>query len=79
MNVPGMDASRLLAALAGLEQDDAEFVRGCKVEWCRSPHQARGYCHRHYEQLRRTGAPLSPLEISIVNSVLSWAEQRRQA
>ena len=28
---------------------------GCKTIGCSQPHEARGYCHRHYQYLRRKG------------------------
>ena len=32
----------------------------CTVSGCRRKHVARGYCHRHYQQWRRTGEPVPP-------------------
>ncbi len=43
-----------------LEIATSKAVRICSEEECGRPHQARGYCHGHYQQLRQ-GRPITPL------------------
>lgn len=36
------------------------LARSCSVEGCLEPHDARGYCKRHYDRWRYSGSPLKP-------------------
>jgi hypothetical protein len=32
---------------------------GCKVDWCKNPHNAKGYCGNHYRQWKKYGEKLA--------------------
>lgn len=32
-------------------------MSGCRVDGCEGIHAAHGYCHRHYQRIRRHGDP----------------------
>jgi hypothetical protein len=42
----------------------------CSVEGCNNPHQAKGYCMKHYRRLQRTGSLDKP-EFTNKNKVCS--------
>lgn len=39
----------------GLSAEEAAFMAKCKVERCQGPRKTRGYCNKHYIQIRRHG------------------------
>lgn len=59
--------------------------RGCSSDGCALPHEARGYCKKHYRRLVRNGAPVlrdksDPLsrflpKVRRVNDCLLWQAQ----
>ena len=49
-------------------------MKVCKVGWCNEKHWGKGYCHRHLEQMRKTGkilkrTPADPNKIIIKDDV----------
>lgn len=49
-------------------------MRICEIEWCNEKHDAKGYCSRHYKQMKRHGKILNrtiydPNEIIIIGDI----------
>lgn len=38
-------------------------MRGCEVDGCRNPHEARGYCATHYSRWQRHGDATVPPKV----------------
>lgn len=37
-------------------------MKECSVDWCKRKHYSKGFCDKHYYQIRRYGKILEPIK-----------------